>query len=95
MTDILLNNENDLNIINGDFDLGDSTYQNQKLLILASKGEFKETPTSCVGSKKYLEEGNADSLAREIRQEFIADGMTVNEIIIKENNAIEVEANYL
>ena len=93
-TDILLDDKLDLRIENGDFVVDESTYQHQQLLLMMEKGELKNFPTTGVASKRYLESGNPSNYAREIRQEFIADGMKVNEINISENLEITVEANY-
>jgi hypothetical protein len=94
MTDILLDSTLDLQIIDGDFVIGESTVQNQKLLIFSDKGTFKENPMRGVGTRRYLEDENTDALAREIRQEFSLDGMTVNKIVIKEDSTIEIDAFY-
>jgi hypothetical protein len=92
--DILLTEDLDLKIQNGDFVLGESTAQHQKLLILSDKGEYKENPMRGVGSRRYLEDSKADALAREVRQEFVGDGMNLNTIKIGENGTIEVDAFY-
>ena len=92
--DILLDDTLDLQIVNGDFVIGESTEQNQKMLILADKAEFKEYPMRGVGVLRYLEEETPDNLAREIRQEFTIDGMTVNKIKIANDLTIQVDANY-
>lgn len=84
----------DLLIIDGDLAVDESTAQHQKILILADKGEFKEVPMRCVGARRYLEDHAPDSLAREIRTEFAADGMTVNKIQIASDLTIQVDANY-
>ncbi len=93
MTDLLLDDTLDLQIVNGDFVIGESTAQNQKLLILCDKGAFKENPMRGVGARRYLEAEKPDALAREIRQEFSLDGMTVNTIKMN-NGIIEVDAFY-
>lgn len=92
--DLLLTPAFDLHIVNGDFVIGESTAQHQKLLILADKSEFKEVPMRGVGAKRYLENDKPDNLAREIRLEFTADGMNVNAIKISDALEIQVEANY-
>ncbi len=94
MTDFLLDQNMDLQIANGDFVIGESTAQNQKILILSDKGTFKEIPMRGVGARRYLEDEQPDALAREIRQEFLLDGLTVNEIKIKQDGTIEVDAFY-
>ncbi len=92
--DILLDENLDAKIVNGDFEIGESTYQHQRLLLFASKGEFKANPKVGVDAKKYLESEKPDDFARETRQEFIADGMSVEEIKIKENLEVNIEAYY-
>lgn len=92
--DILLDEHLDLDFKNGDFIIGESTAQHQKTLILSEKGEFKEHPKRGVGARRFLEEHTPDNLAREIRQEFSADGMRVNGIQISENLEINLEAFY-
>ena len=93
MIGILLDENFSLQLKNGTLVLGDTTYQNQKILLLAEKGEFKFRPMRGVGTKRYLETPNPDDLAREIRTEFIADGMTVNKISIQ-NEQLLVDAVY-
>ena len=103
MKGILLNNDSDLKIdvkldasgkiISGSC-IGETTYQNQKILILANKGDLKMNPTRGVGAIRFIEENNQNDLAREIRTEFIADGMTVEKIKIDNDLNIDVEAYY-
>ncbi|EKT3967121.1 hypothetical protein [Flavobacterium psychrophilum] len=94
MTDLLLDENMDLQIVDGDFVISESTAQNQKILILSDKNDFKESPMRGVGALRYLEDGKPDALAREVRQEFLADGMTVNKLQIADEGSIEVDANY-
>ncbi len=93
MKGIVLNENFSLQVKNGTLVLGDTTYQNQKILLLAEKGEFKYRPMRGVGTKRYLETAKPDDLAREIRTEFIADGMIINKIRI-ENEKLIVDAQY-
>ena len=93
MYDILLDENDDLLIENGDFVIGESTIQHQKLLLYCNKGEFKENPTRCVGLVRFLEDNNAQALAREIDVEFSRDGMRVSKIAINIPQ-IEIEASY-
>ena len=94
MNDLLLDEDFDLQIKDGDFVAHESTAQHQKILILADKGEFKEVPMRGVGAHRFLEDQTPDNLAREIRAEFAADGMTVNKIKIASDLTIQVDANY-
>lgn len=92
--DILLDENLDLKIENGDFSVGESTYQHQQCLILAEKGEFKQFPTAGVASKRYLENSDPSEYARAIRQEFIADGMDVKTIQIADDLQLTINAIY-
>lgn len=93
MTDILLNENMRPVIQNGDFVLGDATAQNQHLLILCEKTQFKDRPMRCVGAARFLENSNPDAFPREIRQEFAADGMKVN-LIKVEGSELSIDASY-
>lgn len=90
---ILLGENSDLLIVNKSVVIGDVVSQNQKNLILTEKTELKFTPMRGVGAKRFLEDHTPDNLAREIRQEFTIDGMTVKSIKI-EKGIINVDAGY-
>ncbi len=92
--DILLDDNFDLVIKDGDFVIGESTYQHQNCLLFADKGEFKNYPKTGVGSRRFLESERPNDFAREIRQEFIADGMNVENIRINNDLEVEVVAEY-
>jgi len=92
--DILIDESFDIGLKNGDFEVGESTYQHQQILILADKGQFKASPLTGVGARRYLETSKPDDLAREIRQEFMKDGMTVRTIEILKDLQINVDAIY-
>lgn len=90
---ILFDDNSDLLIVNKSMVIGEATGQNQKNLILTEKTELKFSPMRGVGAMRFLEDNTPDNLAREIRQEFAIDGMTVNSIKIN-NGIINVDARY-
>ena len=92
--DILLDDDFFPILTDGDFTVGESTYQHQKILLFADKGQFKDNPTTGVGSRRFLESSKPDDFAREIRQEFSADGMIVNSINIADNLELTIDAQY-
>jgi PhoPQ-activated pathogenicity-related protein len=94
MKGILLTDTGSLKVVNGSLAIGETTAQNQRLLIFANKGEYKSKPMRGVGASVYLESDDTEGLARAIRTEFIADGMKVNTIKIGQNNALEIDAYY-
>lgn len=95
MTDLMLDEEDDLLLDDAlqDFVLGASEVQHQRLLLMCSKGAFKENPDACVGVLRYLEDENPTALLREVRLQFSADGMNVQQVAF-ENNSLKVNASY-
>lgn len=91
--DILLNDEFELRIENGDFVIGESTLQHQNLLLLCDKGEFKQHPRAGVGIYRYLEDHSGEDLAREIKYQFTMDGMKVESIGFNGSN-LDIKAEY-
>ncbi|MFS2189809.1 hypothetical protein ACCC92_24245 [Mucilaginibacter sp. Mucisp84] len=93
MKDYMLDDTNDLRIENGDFVLGDSDLQHQKLLLFAEKGAYKQYPTTGVGIMSFLNDDSEADMLREIRLQFAQDGMQVDRLAYKDGN-LQVIANY-
>jgi myo-inositol-1-phosphate synthase len=93
MTDWLLNETGDLAIVDNDVQVGESTKQHQRLLLLCEKGAYKQTPTACVGSAGYLEGENLAAFLREVRKQFTKDGMVVN-LLNFQNGKLLIDASY-
>jgi hypothetical protein len=92
VNDVLISNDYDLLIANGDFVIGESTPQHQQLLLLAGKGDYKLTPLIGVDVFNHLHD-HSPTLARDARIEFIKDGMQVQSIK-NDNGKIIVDAKY-
>ena len=93
-TDILLNDDGDLQFENGDFKKGESTYQHQRFLLTSQKGEWREYPLVGVGLQDYLNDHNLSDLSFEIENQFENDGMSVREISVFENGKVTIDAKY-
>jgi hypothetical protein len=93
MEDILLDDGQELDIVNGDFVTGESTLQQQDLLLLTNKGEWKENPTIAVGAIGYLKDEDEGGLMAEIKLQFEKDGMEIDQIIIEEGK-LNIDAHY-
>ena len=52
--DILLNDQNDIQILNGDFDIGESEMQEVALILQSTQGEWKNAPILGPNLFKYL-----------------------------------------
>ena len=84
--DILLNENNEAIIENGDFKIGSCEGQNAKLLLLSEKGSWRYDPLMGIGLRRMLNvkltAGQVLTLKREIIKQFKADGSKVTELII-------------
>lgn len=94
MNDVLLDQDNDLRIENGDLVIGDGTLQHQNHIILAEKGEYKESPEIGVGIRTELNNENPRELLTKVRRNFEYDGMEVNTLTISKNGNIVIDAAY-
>jgi len=95
MTDILLSDAMDIQIdpVTGEFITGESTMQQQKLLLLCDKNDFKDAPDRGVGLFGFLEDDNKDAMHRAVRIEFGRDNMVVKSIS-SINNLLKIDAPY-
>ncbi len=92
--DILLDSDFDVLEKDGDFAVGDATYQHQALLLKASPGEVKQSPTAGVGMDAFLLDENPGLLLREIRSQFTKDGMQVSRVSISPEGELDIKATY-
>ena len=85
--DIILNEQNDLKIVNGDFVIGDSDQQNVKAIVGMHKGEFKEHPLVGFGADTYLKQTalNSARFLRDLKVQLANDGYHNAQININEN----------
>jgi len=92
--DVLLTPEGDFQIDNGDFMVGDATYQLQEDLLIAHKGEYKLAPEIGVGIMDELLNENPRALLGQIKRNFEYDGMTVHGIKIAPEGNLLIDAEY-
>lgn len=72
--DILLNDEWDLDILNGDFNVGFSDNQHLTLIVELSEGSLKQYPLQGVGINSYSgSSGQAAALQNKIKTKADAD----------------------
>lgn len=85
--DIILDDDLDLIIENGDFKVADSDQQHVLLIVNTTLGSFKNAPLMGVGIRQYLSSsGETDALKRAMTVQLGADGYKVNEIILRGEN---------
>ncbi len=94
MTGIQLNNSYDLDIRSGSIRVGDTTYQNQALIIGSHKGEFKEQPAVGVGISDMLLDHNPLAWRQNIREQLEIDGQNVRSVQINKTG-VTINAHYI
>lgn len=96
--DIAYTDNFDLKVEHGDLVLEESTAQHQKCLLLAGKGDYKQSPTVGVDLFHEIDDERPQELMREVRLEFSKDGMNINKLKSKPGPSgkvdIETEAYY-
>lgn len=84
--DILIDDDADLRIENGDFVVGDSDQQHVLLIINTFPGHWKQYPTCGVGIMQYfVSSGQGAVLRRSINVQLTADGYRDISVDLREN----------
>ena len=95
MKGILLDETGDIMVNNGSMVIEDSTLQNQYVILVAQKGEFKEYPTLGVGISDMLGDDDVLEWKKRIREEFAKDDLKVNKIDLNlQTGKLEIDAKY-
>ena len=84
---LLLGDDEDLMVQDGELVVGPSDSQNVDIIIAANKGEFKEYPALGVGLINFLKKQNttADALKREITVNLLVDSYKVSSYTVDSN----------
>ncbi len=94
MKDIQLDFKGDLDFKQGDFFIDEATLRHQEHIIIANKGEFKESPEVGVGIVEALNSETPKEVLSEIKRNFMYDGMEVKTLGLTSEGKIEVDAEY-
>lgn len=94
MQDILLDNDNDLEIVKGDFDAGLSDYQQQKLIVTTHKGEWKQYPEVGAGIIQMIADDRHTEMLIEIKKQLEYDGMQIDNVSSKEDGKLLISGFY-
>ena len=87
MTDILFDNDYDLAVLNGDFEIGESVEQEVEDIIISFPGWFKQFPLVGVSAPLYLKgPANLQNLQRNIQLQLQGDGKQVQQYSLVQNN---------
>ncbi|RYF09884.1 MAG: hypothetical protein EOO42_23355 [Flavobacteriales bacterium] len=95
MTDLLLDENYDIAIDGGDFIAADAEEQHQQLILVASKGSFRESPLTGVNIGRYVKarftQKQIDALKQQIRLQFQYDGY--NQSFVQINSFEDIQIN--
>ncbi|MDE3185287.1 MAG: oxidase [Bacteroidota bacterium] len=94
MKDLIIDENFELAVNNGDFIVDTSDVQQQNLLLISDKGDWKEFPTRCVGVQRWLSDDEPEDLLAEIKKEFQRDGMKVNDLTLTDDKILNIDASY-
>lgn len=92
MQDFIYNE--DLEIKNGDFFIGESDNQHTEHILKASKGEYKGVPEIGVGIEQMLNSEDPTEFLIEFKKNLQYDGQTVNDIRFTAAEKLIVESKY-
>ncbi len=92
MKDFLL--DDDLQIDNGDFVIGNSQNQHTQHIIIAHKGEYKEMPEIGVGIEQMLGTETGTEFLIEAKKNLEYDGQKVKNISFTHEGKINIDAKY-
>ncbi len=96
MKDLLLNEDNDLSIVNGDFQIGESQQQEIESILISFKSEFKNTPLLGAEIARMLKaRSTRQGITREVNEQLQYDGFRNIDFRIEdaENFTINAERN--
>ena len=95
VNDIILDEDNDLLIIDGDLVVSDSRYQHVKHLLEAEKGFYKFSPQSGVGMTNLINDEFApEDIIRLVRFEVERDGFKVEKLQFSNDGKIDIIGDY-
>ena len=94
MTGILLDENRDIQVKNGEVVIGDIANQNLEILVLSEKGEIREAPLRGVGIRRYVDDEDVATLLQAIRNEVAEEGMTLDKLGVDNDGKLEIIAHY-
>ncbi len=94
MKDILIDDNNDLRLLAGDFEAGYSDNQQQMAILTTEKGEWKEHPEVGVGIAQMLADDLYTEVLIEIKKQLEYDGMQINDVALQEGGKLLIDGQY-
>jgi hypothetical protein len=93
--DLLTDADDDLMIRGGDLEIGESTEQHQRHLLLSEKGDWRRTPYVGVGIRSLLnDDAPGGVVVAEIQEQMELDGQNVTALGLATNGDLNLQAYY-
>lgn len=73
--------------------IGDTSQQNQYLILASHPGEWKENPLLGVGIGDYVNDNETDDIKHTIRENFKTDGIIISKMTVKPGD-VRITAEY-
>lgn len=93
MIDIAQNTDGDVEMTD-DIVLTESTEQHKRDLLLASQGDFKQTPTIGIDCVAFLHDTDPSDFLRTVRKQCEKDGMRVSNVSYNAQGELTIDAEY-
>lgn len=74
--------------------IGNTLNQNQALILITRKGEWKFRPDMGVGIEDAILDDDLLNYRHSIKEELVKDGMTVRKLVFYEGKPFELKADY-
>lgn len=88
--DILLNNDFDFELENGDIAIGESDNQDVDLMLYSNQGEWKNQPLFGANVQDYILSTKLQGLKKHIKSQLKADGKSAKKMNIN-NSSIDIQ----
>jgi hypothetical protein len=93
--DLLTDEDDDLLIRGGDFEIGESTEQHQRHIIQASKGHYRRTPYVGAGIDETLSDDAPGAVVlAEIQEQLELDGQNITTLQLDTNGNLKLVGYY-
>ena len=93
--DLKLTDDFDLDFsASGDLKVFESTQQHKRCLVVANKGDYRQSPWVGVGVETFLNDDSFGDIQNEIQKQFELDGIQVNDLRIDVDGTITENGSY-
>jgi len=92
--DFTLDDDGDLKISNGDFEISDATEQNILSILATSPGDYKQFPFVGIAYVQNLHSNDDESLVINLKKQLEVDGMKIKKVSIIKEGGFEVDGKY-